>query len=146
MTRDSVHPTTQFSRARFMKNHPLPILAFAWALAAVPSTAQTKGTPLPGLREKEEKNAPATASPPAPAAPAPPDIPALRKKAETGDAAAQLLVTVLRKRIGVEDSRHSKFVARFEPGFPRGQLGRLCRVKRCCESLTRGRHRHEPGK
>ena len=45
---------------------------------ATPAWAQTQGTKLPGLSE------------PAPAVPAAPDFAALRKKAGTGDAAAQV--------------------------------------------------------
>jgi len=79
----------------------LALVLFCYTMA-IPAGAQTKGTPLPGLSQSESGKSPVS---PATAAPVPVDVPALRKKAEAGDAAAQLQLAAHILSGGVKDGK-----------------------------------------
>ena len=80
---------------------------------AVPGWSQTTGTPLPGLRDDKEAAS-------VPGKPAPPDLPALRKKAEAGDAAAQLQLADLIFSGAVKDAKPAEAAALLEKAADSG--------------------------
>lgn len=100
-----------------LSRHLVPLLC----LIALPAAAQSKGTPLPGLKEKEG----AAASTPA-AAQSEVDVAALKKKADSGDAEAQLSLADLMLRGAVKGAKAEDAAALLEKaadaGHPPAQL------------------------
>ena len=89
-------------------------------LSVLSAGGQTKGTPLPGLPDADKPAATASNAPAAAPAPAPPDIPALKKKAEEGDAASQVQLAALILSGAVKDAKPAEAAALLEKAADAG--------------------------